>query len=222
MTTPRLETQRLGLGYDGAIFATGIDLVVQPAEIVAILGPSGSGKSTLLGTIAGVVPAMGGRVIVDGIDVTDTPIHRRGIGLIFQDALLFPHLSVADNVAYGLRRHGMRKEAARQRASELLDWVGLAGYGGRRIDELSGGQAQRVALARALAPRPSLLLLDEPFSALDQDLRQRLASEVAAMLRHEGLAAVHVTHDAAEAATIADRVLTMTDIAPGFDHPSAT
>ena len=221
MTAPRLETQGLSLGYDGAVFATGIDLVVQPAEIVAILGPSGSGKSTLLGAIAGVVPAMGGRIIVDGIDVTEMPIHRRGIGLIFQDALLFPHLSVADNVAYGLRRHGMAKEAARGRAAELLDWVGLGGYGGRRVDELSGGQAQRVALARALAPRPSVLLLDEPFSALDQDLRQRLAGEVATMLRHEGLAAVHVTHDAAEAATIADRVLSMTDIATGFDHPSA-
>jgi thiamine transport system ATP-binding protein len=222
MTAPRLETHGLGLGYDGAVFATGIDLVVQPAEIVAILGPSGSGKSTLLGTLAGVVPAMGGRIIVDGIDVTETPIHRRGIGLIFQDALLFPHLSVADNVAYGLRRHGLAREVARQRATELLDWVGLAGYGGRRVDELSGGQAQRVALARALAPRPSILLLDEPFSALDQDLRQRLAGEVAAMLRHEGLAAVHVTHDAAEAATIADRVLSMTELTAGFDQPSAT
>ena len=214
MTAPRLETRGLALGYDGAVFATGIDLTVQSGEILAILGPSGSGKSTLLGTIAGVVPAMGGRITVDGIDVTDTPIHRRGIGLIFQDALLFAHLSVRDNVAYGLRRHGMGKEAARTRAVELLDWVGLADHGSRSVDELSGGQAQRVALARALAPKPSVLLLDEPFSALDQDLRQRLATEVSAMLRHEGLAAVHVTHDAAEAAAIADRVLTMTEITP--------
>jgi thiamine transport system ATP-binding protein len=209
MTTPRLETRRLALGYAGATFATGIDLVLAPAEIVAILGPSGSGKSTLLATIAGVVPEVAGRVLVDGVDVTDLPIHRRGIGMIFQEPLLFPHLSVADNVAYGLRRQGRSREAAAERAGELLDWVGLAAYGGRPIDELSGGQAQRVALARALAPNPAVLLLDEPFSALDLDLRQRLADEVAQMLRVEGVAAVHVTHDPGEATAIADRVVSM-------------
>jgi thiamine transport system ATP-binding protein len=212
VNAPRLETRDLALGYDGVVFATGIHLIVQPAEIVAILGPSGSGKSTLLGAIAGVVPAAGGSVLVDGVDVTRAPIHTRGIGLIFQEALLFPHLSVADNVAYGLRRHGMRRDAARTRAVELLDWVGLEGYGSRSVEELSGGQAQRVALARALAPRPSVLLLDEPFSALDQELRQRLAADVSAMLREQGVAAVHVTHDAAEAETVADRVITMADL----------
>lgn len=209
MTPPRLETRDLALGYEGSVFLTGIDLALRPAEIMAVLGPSGSGKSTLLGTIAGVVPAMAGSVHVDGVDVTDMPIHRRGVGLVFQEALLFPHLNVLDNVAYGLRRHGASRTAARERAGDLLVWLGLGDYRGRRVDELSGGQAQRVALARALAPRPAVLLLDEPFSALDTDLRQRLATEVAEMLRHEQVAAVHVTHDRNEAETVADRVVTL-------------
>ena len=212
MTTPRLETRDLALGYEGQVFARGIDLRLAPAEIVAVLGPSGSGKSTLLGTIAGVVPAAGGTVLVDGRDVTHEPIHRRGIGLIFQEPLLFPHLSVSENVAYGLRRHGMTRSDARVRAEELLAWVDLTGYGDRRPDELSGGQAQRVALARALAPGPAVLLLDEPFSALDLDLRQRLAADVARALREAGVAAVHVTHDPQEAAAVAERVVTLAEI----------
>lgn len=207
--TARLEASGLSIGYGTTVIADSIWLAVQPEEIVAILGPSGSGKSTLLATLAGITTALAGRILVDGSDVTDAPIHRRGIGMIFQEPLLFPHLDVADNVAYGLRRDGVSRAAARVRAAELLEWLGLGGYEGRPIDELSGGQAQRVAVARALAPRPSVLLLDEPFSALDLDLRQRLASEVAAALRHEGAAALHVTHDADEAATMADRVVTL-------------
>lgn len=186
-----------------------VDLEVAAGEVFAVLGPSGSGKSTLLATIAGVVPQAAGQVLVDGVDVTELPIHRRGIGMIFQEPLLFPHLSVADNVSYGLRRQGHPRDRARARAAELLDWLGLDGYGDRRVDELSGGQAQRVALARALAPHPAVLLLDEPFSALDLDLRQRLAVDVAAMLRHEGVAALHVTHDPGEAETVSDRVVAL-------------
>lgn len=211
---PRLQTIDLALGYEGEVFARGIDLSLAPAEIVAVLGPSGSGKSTLLGAIAGVVPAMGGRVLVDSLDVTDTPVHQRDIGLIFQQPLLFPHLSVIDNVAYGLRRHGRSRDDARARAQELLVWLDLAALGGRRADELSGGQAQRVALARALAPEPAVLLLDEPFSALDRDLRERLATEVAGMLRERGVAALHVTHDPHEATTVADRVVSLADLVP--------
>jgi thiamine transport system ATP-binding protein len=211
MTVPRLATVDLAIGYDSGLLATGIDIDVAPAEILAILGPSGSGKSTLLSTIAGVVPALGGRILVDDVDVTDLPIHRRGIGLIFQEPLLFSHLDVVDNVSYGLRRQRVPRDAARVRATELLDWLGLEGYARRSVDELSGGQAQRVALARALAPRPAVLLLDEPFSALDHELRQRLAVEVAEMLRHEAVAAIHVTHDPDEAAAIADRILSMPD-----------
>jgi thiamine transport system ATP-binding protein len=212
MTAPRLATLELAIGHGSQTLATGIELAVDRAEILAILGASGSGKSTLLSTLAGVIPAMAGSVIVDGVDVTRTPIHRRGIGMIFQEPLLFTHLNVVDNVAYGLRRHGVTRLDARSRASELLSWLGLSGYERRPIDQLSGGQAQRVALARALAPAPSVLLLDEPFSALDQDLRQRLAADVSAMLRQEGVAAIHVTHDAGEAASIADRVVTMASL----------
>jgi len=134
--------------------------------------------------------------------------------------LLFPHLSVLDNVLYGLRRQRIPRAAAGQRAEELLDWLDLGGYGDRSVDELSGGQAQRVALARALAPRPAVLLLDEPFSALDADLRSRLAADVAQMLRREGVSAIHVTHDAAEAEDMADAVLSMTDFDLSFVPPS--
>jgi len=211
MTVPRLETQALTIGYPGRLVAAGIDLVVLPGEIVAIVGPSGSGKSTLLSTIVGVVPALGGTIRVDGRAVTTVPIHERGVGLVFQEPLLFPHLSVQDNVMYGLRRQGTTKEEARRRSAELLEWLDLPGYGDRSVDELSGGQAQRVALARALAPRPAVLLLDEPFSALDTELRQRLALDVAATLRREGVGAIHVTHDPKEAADMADRVVAMTD-----------
>jgi len=212
MIPSRLAVHGLALGYEGRVFRRGIDLTIAPGEIVAILGPSGSGKSTLLSTIAGVVPALAGAIEVDGRDVTRAPIHERAVGLIFQEPLLFPHLDVAGNVAYGLRRHGMSRSQAHARAVELLDWLGLAGYGSRRVDELSGGQAQRVALARALAPRPAVLGLDEPFSALDSDLRQRLSVEVAAMLRKADVAAIHVTHDAQEAATIADRVVELSSL----------
>jgi thiamine transport system ATP-binding protein len=212
MSTPRLEIHGLSLGYDGTVFRHDVDLTVAASEIVAILGPSGSGKSTLLSTIAGVVPATHGTVLVDGRDVTHAPIHDRGVGLIFQEPLLFPHLDVGRNVQYGLRRHGVNRSEARQRASELLTWLGLAGYESRRINELSGGQAQRVALARALAPRPAVLGLDEPFSALDAELRQRLALEVAAMIRESGVAAIHVTHDPREAETVADRVIELASL----------
>lgn len=205
----RLEVRDLAIGYDGAELAHGIDLVVEPGEIVAILGPSGSGKSTLLAAIAGIVAPLAGAVLVDGVDVTALAVHRRRIGMIFQEPLLFAHLSVADNVAYGMRRHGVAKGPARTRAAQLLSWLGLPGYDDRRTDQLSGGQAQRVALARALAAEPAVLLLDEPFSALDADLRGRLAVEVADRLREAGVAAIHVTHDAAEASAVADRVLTM-------------
>jgi thiamine transport system ATP-binding protein len=221
MTPARLATLELSIGYPGRRVASGITMEVAPAEVVAIVGPSGSGKSTLLATLAGVVPALSGVVMIEGRDVTRTPIHERGVGLVFQEPLLFPHLSVTDNVTYGLRRQQVPKEAARRRAAELLSWLDLEGYGPRGVEELSGGQAQRVALARALAPRPVVLLLDEPFSALDTDLRQRLAGDVAAMLRREGVSAIHVTHDHAEAESMSDRVIAFTDFTlAAVDRPS--
>jgi thiamine transport system ATP-binding protein len=205
--TARLAAESLLVGYSGEALLAPLDLAVQPKEVIAVLGPSGAGKSTLLATLAGIVPALGGRVVVDGIDVTDAPVHRRGIGMVFQEPLLFPHLDVRDNVAYGIRRAGASRSEARVRAEELLAWVGLADHDRRTISTLSGGQAQRVALARALAPEPAVLLLDEPFSALDAGLRERLADEVAELLRRRGTAAIHVTHDEREAAAVADRIL---------------
>ena len=188
----------------------GVDLRVGPAEAVALLGPSGVGKSTLLRVVAGLVTPDAGTVAWDGADLAGVPAHRRNIGLVFQDAVLFPHRDVAGNVAYGLEAAGVPPAQRRDEVARLLALVDLAGYEGRSVDTLSGGQAQRVALARALAPRPRLLLLDEPFGALDRDLRERLGAEVRDLLRDQGIPAVHVTHDELEAALVADRVVTLT------------
>lgn len=207
-----LALRGLAVGIDtGTPLLTGIDLDVPRGSVTAVLGPSGSGKSTLLATIAGVRAPLAGRVLVDGRDITTVPVHERGVGLVFQEPLLFTHLDVAGNIAYGLRRRGMPRDEALARARELAEWLGLAGLEGRRWDELSGGQAQRVALARALAPEPSVLCLDEPFSALDADLRTRLADDVRRLVTERGIAAVHVTHDRAEAGAIADAVLEIRD-----------
>ena len=209
--TARLAVTDLVIGHAGERYAGPFTFELEPGEVLAVVGPSGVGKSTLLSTILGWVPPLGGQVVVDGVDVTAAPVHRRGIGIVFQEPLLFPHLDVGRNIAYGLR---LRKESGAERdaerVAELLTWLDLAGWEQRRVDTLSGGQAQRVALARALAPRPGAVLLDEPFSALDADLRERLARDVADMLRREGVSAIHVTHDLAEAHVMADRVLTVT------------
>jgi thiamine transport system ATP-binding protein len=204
--TARLAVRDLVIGHAGERYAGPLTFELEPGEVLAVVGPSGVGKSTLLSTILGWVPPLDGHVLVDGIDVTTAPVHRRGIGIVFQEPLLFPHLNVGRNIAYGLR---LRGEPDADRVAELLSWLDLAGMEQRRVDTLSGGQAQRVALARALAPRPGAVLLDEPFSALDADLRERLARDVADMLRRERVAAIHVTHDLAEARVMADRVLTI-------------
>ena len=201
-----LTLDGLVIGYERALVPP-INLHIASGCITAVLGASGSGKSTLLQTIAGVVPALAGRVLVDDRDITELPMHERGVGLVFQEPLLFTHLNVVDNIAYGLRRHGLTRAQARTEAADLLAWVGLAGYEHRPVRELSGGQAQRVALARALAPSPRVMLLDEPFSALDVELRTRLAAEVPALLRERGCAACYVTHDPGEAEAIADEVV---------------
>lgn len=182
---------------------------VQQGEIVALLGPSGCGKSTLLRAVAGLEPLREGRVCWDGQDLVQTPPHRRNFGLMFQDGQLFTHKNVAENIAYGLRvqRHPQIEREAR--VAQLLELVDLPGYQDRPVTELSGGERQRVALARSLAPNPRLLLLDEPLSALDAELRTRLAHDLAALLRHTHTTAIMVTHDAHEAATIADRTLQM-------------
>ncbi|WP_182112402.1 MULTISPECIES: ABC transporter ATP-binding protein [unclassified Actinotalea] len=193
---------------DGTV-ATAVDhlsLDVAPGEVLALLGPSGSGKSSLLRAVAGLEPLSAGRITWDGADLAGVPVHRRGFGLMFQDGQLFPHRDVARNVAFGLEMAGATRAEQRARVAELLELVGLAGFERREVATLSGGERQRVALARSLAPRPRLLLLDEPLSALDRSLRERLAAEVRAALVATGTTAVFVTHDHDEAFTVADRI----------------
>jgi len=187
----------------------GVDLDVAQGEVVAILGPSGCGKSSLLRAVAGLEPVAGGRVLWDGADVVGVPVHRRGFGLMFQDGQLFAHRDVAGNVEYGLRMQRVPREQRRARVAELLEVVGLPGSGRRSVATMSGGERQRVALARALAPQPGLLLLDEPLSALDRALRERLAADLRTALVETGTTALFVTHDHDEAFTVADRVAVM-------------
>ena len=199
------------IDYDGTTLLRDVDLTVAPPDIVALLGPSGSGKSTLLRCIAGVQPLDAGTIRWNGADITHTPAHLRSFGLVFQDALLFPHLNTGANIAYGLRRSGMPRRQISDRVHELLDLIGLPGFADRNVATLSGGEAGRVALARALAPRPRLLLLDEPFAALDRELRDRLVEEVRELLHTLGTPAIHVTHDRQEADRIADRIVRVAD-----------
>ena len=187
----------------------GVSLAVAPGEVVALLGPSGSGKSSLLRAIAGLEPLASGAVRWDGDDLAGVPPHKRNFGMMFQEPALFPHLTVGRNVAYGLHRTPASGRAAV--VARTLELVGLPGYESRKVTELSGGQAQRVALARSLAPAPRLLLLDEPLSALDRGLRERLVEVLRKVLRATGTTAVHVTHDQDEAFTLADRVAVLAD-----------
>ncbi|MYD11034.1 MAG: ABC transporter ATP-binding protein [Chloroflexi bacterium] len=186
-----------------------VSLQVETGEIVCLLGPSGCGKTTLLRIIAGLEENYRGQVTLDGQDIGGAPAHQRGFGLMFQDFALFPHMSVADNVAYGLRRRGVRASLIRQQVAGLLEKVGLAGMGARDIASLSGGQKQRVALARSLAPRPRLLMLDEPLGSLDAQLRDQLALELRGLIKEQGLSAIYVTHDHREAYAVADRIAVM-------------
>nr|WP_051702721.1 ABC transporter ATP-binding protein [Oerskovia turbata] len=193
----------------GTTAVRGVSLDLAPGEVLALLGPSGCGKSSLLRAVAGLEPVAAGSVSWDGCDLAGVPVHQRGFGLMFQEGQLFPHRDVAGNVAFGLRMAGVKRPAAAGRVAELLDLVGLAGYAQRPVATLSGGERQRVALARALAPEPQLLLLDEPLSALDRGLRDRLAGDLRAALVATGTTALFVTHDHDEAFTVADRVAVM-------------
>jgi thiamine transport system ATP-binding protein len=204
-----LEVEGLEVTYDSQVAVRDVSLSVGQGEVLAVLGPSGSGKSTLLRAIAGLEQPSAGRISYDGHDLAGVPTHRRGFGLMFQDGQLFPHLDVADNVAYPLRIRRRPATERRRRVQELLELVGLAGYDERPPAELSGGERQRVALARALAVRPRLLLLDEPLASLDRDLRDRLTADLAHILRSEGTSAVLVTHDAEEAFAVADCMAVM-------------
>jgi len=206
-----LEVEGLSVAFDGTLAVDDVSFTVPGATTVAVLGPSGCGKSTLLRAIAGLETPLRGRIAWDGEDLAPVPTHKRGTALMFQDGQLFPSQTVARNVGYPMRlRRRPRKEIA-QRVGELLDTVGLADKADRLPEALSGGERQRVALARALAVTPRLLLLDEPMSALDRDLRESLARQLRSILATAGTPAVMVTHDQEEAFAVADRIVLMRD-----------
>ncbi len=207
-----LVVDSVSVSLGGRSVLDAVSLAVSAGEVVAVFGPSGSGKSTLLRAVAGLVEVDSGRVVIDGVDVTGVPTHRRRVGMVFQDEQLFPHRDVAGNVAFGLEMAGVERRERESRVEELLSAVGLDGFGDRDVSTLSGGEAKRVALARSLAPRPAVLLADEPLTGLDADLHDRLAVEVGAVLRESGTTTLWVTHDRAEAALVADRSVSLADL----------
>ena len=209
MTAPLLEISGLAKHFGRHPALTDIALDIAEGEFVALLGPSGCGKTTLLRCIAGFLVPEAGAIRIGGEDITRLPPYRRPLNTVFQNYALFPHMSVADNVAYGPRRRGAARSDARGEAEAALELVGLADFGTRFPRELSGGQQQRVALARAIVNKPKLLLLDEPLSALDLKLRKRVQIELKQLQARLGIAFVFVTHDQDEALTMADRVVVM-------------
>jgi putative spermidine/putrescine transport system ATP-binding protein len=184
----------------------GVSITIRPGELLALLGPSGCGKTTTLRAIAGFVQPTSGSVLFGERDVTRVPVHHRNVGMVFQGYALFPHLTVAKNVEFGLRVRGWEKERVQKRVGEMLDWVQLRKMSERRPKELSGGQQQRVAVARAMAIEPDVLLLDEPFSALDAKLRLQMRTEIRELQQQAAITSVFVTHDQEEAMAIADRI----------------
>ena len=206
-----LRVDGLSVAFDGVTVLDRVDLEVAEGEVLVLLGPSGCGKSTLLRAIAGLERPSAGRILWDDKDLTDVATHGRGFGLMFQDHALFPHRDVAGNVEFGLRVAGMPADQRSHRVARALEMVGLEGFGGRRVDTLSGGEAQRVALARSVAAGPRLLMLDEPFGSLDRVLRERLTEDLGVLLRRLGQAVVHVTHDHDEAFALADRIAVLGD-----------
>lgn len=195
--------------YGQAAAVDRLSLDIEPGELVALLGPSGCGKTTSLRMIAGLVQPSGGEIFVNGRSITSVPVHKRNIGMLFQSFALFPHLTVAENVAFGLEMRGIKRRAATQRVREALDLVQLGGHEDRLPSQLSGGQQQRVALARALVIEPAMLLLDEPLGALDKNLRESMQVELRLLQRRLGITTVMVTHDQDEALTLSDRIVVM-------------
>lgn len=204
-----LETHQIVKGYGREPVLRGVSLAVDEGEIVCLLGPSGCGKSTLLRVIAGLEQDYDGTVCYAGRVIDRVPVHRRGFGLMFQDFALLPHRRVGQNIAFGLRMQGLPRLEIEHRVTEMLELVGLPGYAQRTIFELSGGERQRVALARSLAPRPRLLMLDEPLGALDRTLQERLTTELRRIIKAIGLTSMYVTHDQVEAFAVADRIVLM-------------
>ena len=207
---PILALDSISKSYPGNIHAlVDINLAVSSGEIVCLLGPSGCGKTTLLRVVAGLEKPDSGRVYFNGRDLSNVPVHRRGFGFMFQDYALFPHRTVAENIAFGLRMAGWPRAQQQARVAAMLELVNLPGYGERTIFELSGGERQRVALARSLAPKPALLMLDEPLGSLDRTLREELVEELRQILKETGVTALYVTHDQTEAMALGDRMVIM-------------
>ena len=209
MSHMSLELHSLTKSYGATVAVAAVDLTIERGRTLALLGPSGCGKSTLLRLIAGLERPDSGSITLAGADITDLPAQKRAFGVVFQDFALFPHLDVARNVAFGLVEQRRERPAIAARVAALLDMVGLTDLARRRVQQLSGGQQQRVALARALAPEPAVLLLDEPLSNLDENLRQSLSAEIGEVLDRVDSYAVYVTHDQVEAFSIAEQVAVM-------------
>jgi iron(III) transport system ATP-binding protein len=201
-----VECRHIGLAYGRTEVLKDVTLKIEPGEFFALLGPSGSGKSTLLRLIAGFNRANRGELLIDGRDISGVPSHGRNIGMVFQSYALWPHLTVADNVAFGLVERRLPREEIRRRTEAALELVGLREYAARRPNQLSGGQQQRVALARTIVIEPQVLLLDEPLSNLDKKLRVTMRQELLALQRKLGITTIFVTHDQEEAMTTADRM----------------
>ncbi len=205
-----VRLERIEKSFDGRTRAVDrVDLEIAAGEFFALLGPSGCGKTTTLRMIAGFETADAGRIFVGGEDLTDMPVHKRDMGMIFQSYALFPHRTVAENVAFGLRMRGLGKEDIATRVGQALRQVALEGYEDRRPAQLSGGQQQRVALARAIVIRPRVLLCDEPLAALDRKLRQSMQLELKQLQQQLGITLIFVTHDQEEAMTVSDRIAVM-------------
>ena len=203
------EVSGLSKSYETVKAVDRVSVTAERGELLCLLGPSGCGKTTLLRLIAGLEEPDGGTVVFDGRLLAGVPPQQRGLGLMFQDLALFPHMDVFGNVAFGLRMQRLPRDQVRERVRELLALVDLAAYAGRKVHELSGGEQQRVALARALAPAPKLLLLDEPLGSLDRALRDSLQAQVRAILKDVGVTSIYVTHDRDEAFAMADRLVFM-------------
>jgi len=206
---PLLQVSHLAKSFEDKLILNDVSVNVADGEIVCLLGPSGCGKTTLLRLIAGLETADSGMITFEGQDVQSVPVHQRGFGLMFQDFALFPHKNIWDNVIFGLRMQSLPADQIQQLGREALDRVGLSGFEKRDVHQLSGGERQRVALARSLAPKPKLLMLDEPLGALDRQLREELMIELRSILKAAHLTAIYVTHDQQEAFAVADRVAVM-------------
>jgi spermidine/putrescine ABC transporter ATP-binding subunit len=206
---PKVRLEGVERRYGATIALESLDLDIRDGEFLTLLGPSGCGKTTTLRIIAGFVDPTAGRVLVDGRDVIHLPPSRRDVGMVFQNYALFPHLTVAENIAFGMKQRGAGMDARRRRVAELLDLVRMPGYGERYPAELSGGQRQRVAIARAVAHPPKMLLMDEPLGALDLKLRESMQQELRSIQRTLKITTLYVTHDQTEAMTMSDRIVVM-------------